>query len=384
MGIRAGGDPLTEVVPDLKQLVDDPRRYLADGPLLFGPRRYFGLAALFGLPGLAVLGLYAAEPAETERLAVGVALLIGAAIWLYYSLGSAGHSLFLGPDGVEVRYRDTAVFCPWDLFDVDGEVWVAAGMESPTAGVTVPVSPAAVDHVVWRRGVVELGRGLKIRAPQAWLLSARELVLPGRYELRSEDVGKLLLLLGTRLGGRIAVGQLREKGMDTVPDGPPPERDRDGFYTVSLTSFRLPPCCVACAGEPDRTVAVPVSGGGGTAARPGMAWVPTGPPVFVEVPICERCHAAEVAASQAALRRWMFPFAALGLVAGLFAPAEARGLAALLGLVGGALVGLFVGSLAGQPRPIDLRGYHAPTGTMRVRFRNPAVEQRYREWRVRQ
>lgn len=379
MSMRAGGDPLIEVVPELEQLATDPRRYLLQGPLLFGPRRYWGLAAIFGVPGLIILALWWVQPTEYERLALGIALLIGAAIWLVFSLGSAGHSLFLGPDGVEIRYRDTVVYCPWDLFDVDGEVWTAAGQEHPTAGVTVPISPAAVPMVVWRRGVVELGRGMKIRAPQAWLLSAHELVLPGRYELRSEDVGKLLLLLGTRLGGRLSAVDLREQVEPVV--GPPPEPDAQGFYTVSLTRFRMPPCCSACAGEPDRTMLVMARSGGLSL----MGMVPgssAGQIVQVEIPMCERCHAAVVARTQGGLLRWLAWLAAGGAIAGLFAPEESRVFAMLMGGCFGALIGLIIGSAVGVPQPIELKNYHAPTGTVQVRFRNPAVERRYREWRA--
>jgi hypothetical protein len=294
--------------------------------------------------------------------------------------------MFLGPGGVEIRYWDTTVFCPWDLFDVDGEAWTAPGLESPTAGVTVPIAPAAVPLVVWRRGVVELARGLKIRAPQAWLLSAHELVLPGRYELRSEDLGKLLLLLGMRLGGRIAAGELRTtETIQPEPAVPLPERDKDGFYTVSLTRFRLPPCCCVCAGEPDRTMALTATSGvtPWLGAGPGM-WSPAGQSVLVEVPVCQRCYEQTQSNYGTAVLRWTGLFALVGLVGGLLAPADVQGIALPLGVAIGAIAGLIIGATVGIPQPIELRNYHPPTGTLRVRFRNPEVEKRYREWRARQ
>lgn len=380
MGIRAGGDPLTAVVPDLDQLAADPRNYLTEGPLLFGPRSFYGLAALFGLPGVVLLISWRMDPAEYERLALGVAMLLGGSVWLFYSLAAAGHSLFLGPDGVEIRYRDTTVFCPWDLFDVDGEPWSPQN-DDPAVGMTMPVAPVAVSLAVWRRGMVELARGMNIRAPQAAFLSANELLLPGRYELRSEDLGKLLILLGTKLGGRVKASDLR--AVDRPPVGPP-QADREGYYTVSLTRFKLPPCCVACAGEPSATLVLTASSGISPwlSRRPG-GWSPAGQPIALEVPVCAKCHALAQAEAQRLVTRWMIGLGLVGALSGLFAPEDARLLACVFAALAGAMVGLLIGSIAGRPTPLLLRDYNPGTGTLRVKFRNPEVEKRYRQWEER-
>jgi hypothetical protein len=376
MGIRAGGDPLTAVVPDLEQLAADPRNYLTEGPLLFGPRRFHGLTALFAIPGIVLLILWGFAPKETERLALGIALLLGAAFWLVYTLVGAGHSLFLGPDGVEIRYRDTTVYCPWDLFDVDGEPWTAAEHD-PSAGLAMPIAPGAVGLVVWRRGMIELARGMAIRAPQAWFLSPGEMILPGRYELRSEDLGKLLLLLGTRLGGRVSTRALRE--VDRTAFGAP-QADKQGFYTVSLTRFRPPPCCCVCAGAPQTTlVLTATSGFNPWVQRTPGAWLPSMERIAIEVPVCQRCLEAERAALLRSVRGWSVGLALAGLVSALFAPEEARMVAGIVGCLLGAMLGLLIGTIRGQPEPIQLRDYNPATRTIRIRFRNPEVEKRYRQ-----
>jgi hypothetical protein len=375
MGIRAGGDPLSAVVPDLEQLAANPRNYLTEGPLLFGPRRFYGLAAFFAVPGIIILILWGVAPQETERLALGIALLIGASVWFFFSLASAGHSLFLGPDGVEIRYRDTTVFCPWDLFDVDGTPWTPE-QDTPSSGLALPVSAVAVPMVVWRRGMVELARGMAVRAPQAWFLSPGELIMPGRYELRGADLGKLLLLLGTRLGGRVSVRDLRE--VDRPATGPP-QADKEGFYTVTLTRFQLPPCCVACAREAE-TILILTATSGYSIWMDVMPGRPGGHVLNLEVPCCRRCYAALLGRLHRTMVWWTITLGVAGLVSGLLAPEEARLLATCLGGVIGALLGLLFGTIQGQPDPLVLRNYSPSTGTVRVRFRNPEVEKLYRQW----
>ena len=374
MSMRAGGDPLTSVVPELERLATNPREYLTEGPLLFGPRRFFGLTVLFGLPGLLFLVLWQQGIAETDGLAMGIALLIGAGIWLVYSIATAGHSLYLGPEGVEIRYLDTTVYCPWDLFDVNGEPW-SGGKDSPSAGLAVPVASAIVPMVVWRRGVIELARGAGIRAPQAWFVSPSELILPGRYELNSEDLGKLLMLLGAKLSGRLSTRSLaeqsdayatRDRATNTLmpaTSGSNPADD-DGYYTVSLARFRLPPCCVVCAREPETTLVLTL--------RAGSA-------ITFEMPICHKCRGIEVGKANRTIAGWTGGLSFFGMIGGIFAPGGVRSGAMIAGSIFGMLLGMVVGSLVGVPHPIEIRNFNEATGTMRIRFVSEAVERKYRE-----
>src|SRR5258707_256561 len=118
MSVLPAGRPLHQAVPDLDQLLADPRAYLESAPLAFGPRRMYGLALLVALPGVALLasGVLAARP-DAERIVLGVALLLGACIWLGWSLLLRGHEIVLHPDGVEVAFGESTVWAPWALFN---------------------------------------------------------------------------------------------------------------------------------------------------------------------------------------------------------------------------------------------------------------------------
>ena len=103
MSVLPAGQPLRQVLPDLDDLMADPYAYLSEAPLAIGPRRFYRLAGLFALPGVAMLlSCVLAGKADGERIALGVGLLSGAALWLGWSLWLRGHELVLHPDGVEV------------------------------------------------------------------------------------------------------------------------------------------------------------------------------------------------------------------------------------------------------------------------------------------
>src|SRR5262249_44795739 len=55
MSVLPSGQPLHRALPDLEDLMADPESYLRAAPLAFGPRRMYGLAGLFALPGAAFL-----------------------------------------------------------------------------------------------------------------------------------------------------------------------------------------------------------------------------------------------------------------------------------------------------------------------------------------
>src|SRR4051794_25529252 len=103
MSVLPAGRPLRQVIPEYEELLRDPAAYLREGPVTIGPRRMYGLAALFAVPGLACLG-YSAWQGEfdPEAISLGIGLLLGALVWLGWSVMLRGHELILRADGVEV------------------------------------------------------------------------------------------------------------------------------------------------------------------------------------------------------------------------------------------------------------------------------------------
>ena len=86
MSVLPEGQPLHSVLPDLDELLRDPHAYLSEAPLAFGPRRMFGLALSFALPGIGFLLSCVFAPPDGERVALGVGFLLGACVWLGWSL----------------------------------------------------------------------------------------------------------------------------------------------------------------------------------------------------------------------------------------------------------------------------------------------------------
>jgi hypothetical protein len=367
MSVLPAGRPLTQAVPDLDQLLADPRAYLEAGPLAFGPRRMYGLALLFALPGLALLlsGALAGRP-DGERIALGVALLIGACVWLGWSLLLRGHEIVLHPEGVEVTYRDSTVWAPWALFNTDGQAFVADA-DSPLVGLTLPVNPEVLPFVELRQGRVVIGYGVQARGPQWRFPSRHEVVLPGRYEVRSADLGELLLELGRRLGRKPPAGLPPRDAYPAEEEAP--GLGSSGWVIVSLTRLRFPPCCCDCGRATARGITVPVA-----ARWDSTLGLLTNTYRCVEltVPVCADCQARLRARQARSAWRGTSAGALAGCALGwLLVPPAARLLGALGGLAAGGLAGFLAGTAAGGALPVQVRRYAPGQGTLELRFRNP-------------
>jgi hypothetical protein len=379
MSVLPGGQRLHRVLPDLDELLENPHDYLSEAPLAFASRRMYGLALLFALPGIAFLISCIVSPpnlarGDAERLALGIGFLIGSCIWLGWSLMLRGHELVMHPDGIEVTFRDSTVWAPWALFQVEGQPFVPES-DSPRAGLTLPVNPKAIPYVELRRAGMVVARGLLVQGRQWFFVGRSEVTLPGRYEIAAEDVGELLLWLGGQLGKELprqpapAEAELDER-FDL------PDADPEGWITVPLTRLRLPSCCTACGGPRDDTLRVQVHARGDWLLGP-LFGVRT---AEVAVPICVECREKMVREQRRG--------GLLGLVLGSFLGAvvgvalggwlgEMRQVPLMLGMFAGLFVGTFVGSLIGvslsRRLPIRFRRYLPSRGVVSVRFTNPAI-----------
>jgi hypothetical protein len=375
MSVLPGGQPLQRVLPDLDDLLADPHAYLSEAPLAFGPRRLYGLAVVFALPGIAFLLSCVFGKPDGERLAMGVGFLVGACVWLGWSLLLRGHELVLHPHGVEVVCRDGTVWAPWALFHVEGQPFVPES-DSPRTGLTVPINSRAIPWVEYRRGDVVTARGMQVRGPQWFFTGRGEVALPARYEIAEQDVGELLLWLGEQLGKDLPRDPPQGEMEEPVE---PAEPDLEGWLTVPLTRLRLPPCCSGCGGPRDDTLRVPIRARGDWLLGPvfGMR------AVEVAVPLCAPCR-ARIANRQrtggmvglvlgaflgapggAAVGGWLGEFRDLPLLLGGF-----------LGLFAGALAGSLLGVTLSRRLPVRFRRYSPSRGLVSVRFENPEIAAR--------
>ncbi len=388
MSVLPAGQSLSRFVPDLEELVENPCAYLAQEPLTIGPRQMYGLALLFGLGGSAfLLSCLLIAPADRdellgERLALGIGLLLGACVWLSWSLRMRGHLLVLHPDGVEVKYRDTTVWCPWALFNVDGHAFVPGG-DSPRVGLTLPVASEAVPFVELRRDDTPIAHGLEVRASQWQFLPGQSakhgtdaVVLPARYEVMAGELGELLLLLGRRLGRELPKGMPPPQAYATANlDDLPAAPDAGGWITVHLTRLAFPPKCCDCGQWTQRTMSFQIASCGDALLS---ILVPANQPLEVPIPICEACqqrlreqqHRGGMRGMQVGALLCCVLALLLAWIEGLQDPSVLMviGLAALA--VGG-LGGFILGTSASRRLPAELSAYSPRRGTLSLRFRHP-------------
>jgi hypothetical protein len=376
MSVLPVGRSLRQFFPDLEDLLRNPSTYLQARPVEIGPRKAYGFAALFGslaaafFIACAVTGVW-----RDEKFVLGIGLLIGAAVWLGWSLHLRGHSLVLRPDGVEVRYRDSVVWCPWALFNADGPPIVPEG-DNPRAALVLPVSPGAVPFVELRRNESTVAHGAQIKTPQLRFTAPDQVVFAARYEIAAADLGALLLQLGGRLGRGLPRGT---PPPDAYPAAEPAlvdvtGPDGGGWYTVPLGRLHFPPRCCDC-GQPTEATVNASLGDGDLAGRV----TGTSRSSELAVPLCTECQENMRLAYQRGGVRGLNAGAVLGVIAGA-GLAMAQGgrepvtlaLAGLAGALVGALAGFLAGSALTRPLPVEFRRYRPDLGTLQIRFRDPA------------
>jgi hypothetical protein len=377
MSVLPSGQPLARYFPDLDDFLYDPAGYLGAAPVTIGPRKMYGLAALFGLPGAAcLLWCVARGEWDGEVLVMGIGLLLGAAVWLGWSLMMRGHELVLHPEGVEFYYRDTSVWCPWALFNAEGEPFVP-DTDSPRAGLTLPVAAEAVPFVELRRSGAPVAFGAQVRARQFQFTAPDEVMLPARYEVAAADLGQLLLRLGSRLGRQLpkAAPMPEAYRAPAAPDGVPGVPDAAGWLTAYLTQLRFPAVCCDCGAETTATLAVPVTARGdwllGLAAQPVRT-------LDLRVPVCEACQLALRQRQQLGGLRGLLLGAAGAMLAAIplarsNRPDDARSLilVVLAAVSAGGLAGFLLGVSVARRLPVQVRGYSPVRGTLSIRFRQP-------------
>jgi hypothetical protein len=383
MSVLPSGQQLASVVPDLESLLEAPAEYLKAGAVRIGPRRMYGLAAAFALPGILLVVSFVvainADPGREghylERLALGVGLLLGALVWLSWSLLLRGHELILYPEGVEVRYRGSVVWCPWALFN-SGSTPHVPDTDSPLLGLTLPINPEAIPYVELRREDTPIAHGSQVKARQLVFVSPTEVMLPARYAVVAGQLGGLLLQLGQKLGRQLPRGTPPPEAFHEVESSQPAglEPDEKGWITVHLNRLHFPWRCCNCGADTRNVLRQSVQ------ARVDLL---LGPFAFnsryltVQTPICESCEDQLREDIQRGGQRSLFGGIALGLaltvVIGFLLHTPLRDLAwwSLLGVTAGGVVGLLVGAGLSYRPPVQFRNYSPSRGTLQLRFRNP-------------
>ena len=401
--------PLRKAVPDLDRLLAQPAATLAKGEIVIGPaRRYasaivlgilmaglwgFGLLAGLALIRLAVVHRVAPVPAGVFLGIIPVAVVASVVLT---ARRFRGGRCVLTTRGVEFRFAEDTVFCPWALFTAAGQPLVVADEASVILDkwserfahhFVLPVWPAAVPFVEARQeGTGSSARGMQVNTRQFRFRSANEAELRAWYAVGTAELATLLLHLGGVLGTAlpeesVSTSYLLETALAVTP---PATVDKNGWITVSLVRVRFPALCCTCGAPTDRLQEF--------AAYPsqvrlgGRAKIQAGKENWVRIPVCSACQTAYLYhCSKAAwigfAIGWAGPLVA-GLafaVPGLLAEPNAM---AMLFLAAFVLVvfalplgflGHLIGSNIGLARyaPVRLRRYAEREGTVAIRFRRP-------------
>lgn len=200
-------------VPELDRLREQASETLSQQTITIPAARNTPMAIVVGvvlgtvLFGLCLLGFVVAinlvadpkklTPEADVVIIVGFLLLLvvllGGSIWKMQRMLRGGE-LLLHRTGVEFRYRDRAVSCPWSLFRTSGAV------SGNNVKAVVPIAPRAVDRVelLWRDSVVAYGREVRLKPFR--FVSDTEVELRNVYAANLREVVRLLQDLGRRLG----------------------------------------------------------------------------------------------------------------------------------------------------------------------------------------
>ncbi|HWG46166.1 MAG TPA: hypothetical protein VN688_25620 [Gemmataceae bacterium] len=376
MSVLPVGQSLTRFLPDLEDLIHDPRAYLAQEPVTIGPRQMYGLAVLFGLAGAGfLLSCILTGERDGERLALGIGLLCGAGVWLGWSLMMRGHSLVLHPDGVEVKYRDTTVWCPWCVFNVQGHAFVPDA-DSPRVGLTLPVATESVPFIELRREDTPIAHGAQVKARQWQLIASDTVVLPARYEVMAGELGELILELGRRLGRQTPKGVPPPEAYDTrEADSIPAAPDAGGWITAHLTRLVFPPKCCDCGERTSRTMNFPIDSRRDTVTS---VLVSASSPLELPIPVCDTCQQRIRDRQHRGGMRGMQVGAVLSCgLAIVLALSQGGNDGSLLFVIGlaalavGGITGFLLGTMTSKRLPAQLSRYSPGRGTVALRFRHP-------------
>jgi hypothetical protein len=387
--------PLRRAVPNLDHLLSDPAGTLAGGEITIrSHKRYVSfviLALLFFAIGQAVVILLLTEmlgqPVTLRKRILIASVVVGVVIgsFLLAWRFTCGGRCILTVDGVSFRHRGIEVFCPWTLFNVDGQPVIRTGSGGEQIEFALPVSADAVPLVEVRRHGQVVAQGQAVKSRQFRFRSANEAVLKAIYQVKAAELAPLLLQLGRLLGKRIEPSASVVDAGEEIVSAPAAAWETDGWVVISLTRLFLPPYCCQCEQPTTRTV---VFRGVATALRIGRFLnIQGGECISIWVPLCQVCEAAARPgywrAYFKALLLTALVCAGIGFSGGMVLAARAGDPAAfaflpmILAVVGGLLSLSFgwviaAGSAKRATTLVQLDRFRPSKGSVAIRFRNPA------------
>ncbi len=194
-----------KAIRDYNALREAPGDVLARQTIVLGPNKVYFRAILAAFActilsgSLVSIPLFATGILPDPNLKESTFWGTSGAAMLFWTLtmnwALRGGHLAMDRQGVHLKYRRTTVFCPWDLFCVEGE-------EQPKSYTRVcfPIQPAAVDRVKVWRGEREMAHEGNVRTPQFRIHDRTYAELADLYEVNCFPLARLFMELGRKLG----------------------------------------------------------------------------------------------------------------------------------------------------------------------------------------
>src|SRR5215207_2451434 len=295
--------PVRAVVPDLPRLRTEPKAALADGEVVFGPRRAYAVATVLGvlvaamvLVGFAVAAMDRPKNQKVEPwyyVAAGVGVLVsGAAVTAMALRGLRGGAAVLRPQGVEFVYRGRTVFCPWSLFQATGSPY-----HPDHKRVILPANDDVPVALTDAEGNVTAQPAAEVKSKPLVGTADGQVALADLYEVKLGELGELLLHIGRQLGDGLPSAS---NGVAVEATVPLATAQPNGWLRVRLTRLPFPPVCVGC----------------GLVTRESIAHtLDVRHAVQIHVPLCQACQADRRSRRRRAVLLGIAAGAAPGLVA---------------------------------------------------------------------
>jgi hypothetical protein len=355
--------PVRAVVPDLPRLRTEPKAALADGEVVFGPRRAYAVATVLGvlvaavvLVGFAVAAMDRPKNQKVEPwyfVVAGVGVLVsGAAVTAMVLRGLRGGAAVLRPEGVEFVYRGRTVFCPWSLFQAAGSPY-----HPDHKRVILPANDDVPVALTDAAGNVTAQPAAEVKSKPLVGTADGQVALADLYEVKLGELADLLLHIGRQLGdGRPVTSNGVVEEATTVPLA---TAQPNGWLRFRLTRLPFPPVCVGC----------------GLVTRESIAHtLDASHAVQIHVPLCQACQADRRSRRRRAVLLGIAGGAAPGLVAvtlgAAFLAVEELLILGLLLFPIGIVLGLVVGFIVrDRGEPARFREYSGGAGTVGMRLR---------------
>jgi hypothetical protein len=378
--------PLAQVIPHLDDLRRDPATYLAAESVVIEPFRRRALGVLLGL--LLALGLWvlcimalqllfpvAPRVILRRRLLLGLALilpltLLAGCVWLMFRWLRGGE-MRLTRDGVELLYGNQTFYCPWSLFNKEGQVFIP-----DPSWFHLPVHPEAVPFVRLVRDDQVVASGLQIKTRPLEFKSSHQAIFRAFYAADAHELATLLLELGRKLGTKLPDGRYpdnsRANAVQESEPVAPVVREKDGWLLLRLTHLSLPSFCCECGCA---TKARQEFQGHSELVRLGGVNLEGGEFVTLAIPVCEECQAENRRVywdhlRDGIFRGVIFPLAfgmGLSLLVASWIPLIFTLPFLLLGFLFGVVSGHYRGKRAASP--VELERYQRGEGSVAARFR---------------